>query len=362
MSDDIDIDFVALISEAFPEEAETLVAEQEPAREEPPRLNTAEGIRAYREEHGLNVNRVRERIVDTDGLLALPPVEPLIEGWLGLNTLAMLYGASGSGKSFAALDMAAHVATGLCWHGHEVRQGKVLYVIGEGAWGLGRRALAWENRYGIRPPIQWHVGAGDLTDPNWVEELGDVLAEDLPDLVVIDTYARSTAGMDENSSKDTGLVVKHMDQLRRACDACIFPLHHSGKDESRGARGSTALKAAMDYEINVERSGDVISLTTTKVKDGREPYPIVFRLVDENDSAVLEVSSESPVGKDVAEIVAMLDDLNFPIGEGKGFGRGNAQKLITEHLAGVETPPEWFTKKSVHKLIDDALKLRRGTS
>ena len=45
------------------------------------------------------------------------------------ETQAILYGPPGAGKSFVALDFALSVASGRAWHGHEVRQGPVLYVV-----------------------------------------------------------------------------------------------------------------------------------------------------------------------------------------------------------------------------------------
>jgi hypothetical protein len=66
-----------------------------------------------------------------------------IRNYLPLDTTAILYGESGAGKSFMALDMALHVATGREWHGHKVRQGAVFYIAGEGVGGMGARCKAW---------------------------------------------------------------------------------------------------------------------------------------------------------------------------------------------------------------------------
>jgi len=80
----------------------------------------------------------------------LPPPEWLIDGHLVQNSIAVLYGPSGGGKSFLALDGALSVATGRDWLGRPVQQGVVIYVLAEGASGFGARITAWEEDRGRR--------------------------------------------------------------------------------------------------------------------------------------------------------------------------------------------------------------------
>ncbi|GAR27135.1 hypothetical protein NGUA07_04610 [Salmonella enterica] len=60
----------------------------------------------------------------------------------------------------------------------------------------------------------------------------------------------------------------------------MLVVHHSGKDDSKGARGSSSFRAALDAEFNVRREGDggAIILTCTKMKDAEEPRPAAFDL------------------------------------------------------------------------------------
>jgi len=63
---------------------------------------------------------------------SLPPAQWRIRGVLPKNGIGMLYGQSGSGKSFVTLDMMLAVARGVEWQGQKVDQGGVLYVAAEG--------------------------------------------------------------------------------------------------------------------------------------------------------------------------------------------------------------------------------------
>src|SRR5690606_28789435 len=159
-----------------------------------------------------------------------------------------VYGPSGCGKTFLALDWALHVATGSYWHGNRVEAGPVLYIAAEGVAGIGRRVKAWLSHNRIydlsrHHPIHWLPEAVNVAEPASVWGLIEVAEELQPALIVIDTLARAIVGADENSAKDMGEVVARLDQLRRATRACVLLVHHTGKDTSAGARGSSALRA-----------------------------------------------------------------------------------------------------------------------
>ena len=107
-----------------------------------------------------------------------------------------------------------------------------------------------------------------------------------PALVVIDTYARSMPGGDENSAKDTGLVVKAIDDLRFSLGTAVLALYHTVK-KGDTERGSGALLGAADTAIGVVESGDGYVLKMNKQKDFEAGQPLRVRLVPVGDSAVI---------------------------------------------------------------------------
>jgi putative DNA primase/helicase len=60
----------------------------------------------------------------------------------------------------------------------------------------------------------------------------------------------------------------------------VLVIHHSGKDLDKGARGSSAFRAALDVEFNVRREGDggALVLSCTKMKDSEEPATRAYDL------------------------------------------------------------------------------------
>ncbi|MCK0102536.1 helicase RepA family protein [Pseudohalocynthiibacter sp. F2068] len=205
----------------------------------------------------------------------------LVKGWLDRGTASVVYGESNVGKTFFALDLSMHIAAAKNWHDCRVPHdedyaGPVVYVAGEGGRGLNNRIEAIRRE---RPDLMEHTEEdGDfLLLPTALNlcNSGDATAltralsslSKSPSLIVIDTLARSMGDGDENTAKDMGAFVRNIDHLRNETGAHVMVIHHSGKDTSKGARGSGSLRAAVDTEIELTRSGDVVMAETRKQRD-----------------------------------------------------------------------------------------------
>lgn len=228
---------------------------------------------------------VSERTQELRGkVLPLGSVTPsldlsqLVRGWLTRGGFSVAYGPSNCGKTFLLADLGMHVATGQDWLGNKVQQGAVVYVAAEGGGGIRNRIAAMLK---TRPEVDEAVPFYLLpTAINLMSE-GDTvsLSELLPDtevsLIVIDTMARALGHGDENAAKDVGIFVQNVDALRERTGAHVCVVHHSGKDADRGARGSSALRAAVDTEIAVSADHQV---TAPKQRDLPQPAPLYFCL------------------------------------------------------------------------------------
>jgi hypothetical protein len=206
----------------------------------------------------------------------------LVKGFLPKANLGVLFGESGSGKSFAMLDLSAAICRGLeFWNGHRVSKGRVLYVVAEGVSGFRQRIKAYCHQQAI-PRIGMDV-IYDIT-PNLtnVAQITDLISEirqrESYDLIVMDTFAQVMAGADENNGLDVGNALAQCKRIANRCGAMVLLVHHSGKDASKGSRGHSSIKAACDVEIKVERSNDTRSITTSKMKDGVEGIGYLFKL------------------------------------------------------------------------------------
>lgn len=210
-----------------------------------------------------------------------------LKSYLPANSLSSIYGPSGSYKSFLAVSWACHVAAGMKWAGKSVSAGAVMYVVGEGGIGVPRRIKAWEKKHGVTLNNLYLVNRPVF--PVRREEMQEMIkaARDVKSrtgqpvrLIVVDTLARCFGGNDENDARDMGAFIEGCDVIKRETGATLLVVHHSGKDDTKGARGSSAFRAALDAEFNVRREGDggAIILTCTKMKDAEEPKQAAFDL------------------------------------------------------------------------------------
>ncbi|MBG4701564.1 AAA family ATPase [Pseudomonas aeruginosa] len=262
--------------------------------------------------------RSRWNFLTIDELEALPPPKWLIPGVLTEGSLAAIYGAPESGKSFLAVDMSMAIAGGMDWHGRGVERGAVLYIAAEGAPGLGKRVRAWKlERSAQGHPFDFRLMRDDLNlaaeKEGGVRAFVQLVTDELGPLklVVIDTLNQTAAGADENSAKDMGRYIASMKMLRDATGAAVVVVHHSGKDASKGMRGSTALLGAMDTTVEVDRDKDgrAITVRVQKQKDAEREGAMRFNLEKKADSLVLRPTVIDDAASDFAEGATQSDEL-----------------------------------------------------
>ena len=208
----------------------------------------------------------------------------LCKGVVPAATLGVIYGASGSGKTFIAFDLIASLVMGFEWRGHKVpRPVKALWIAAEGVEDMRKRLLAYCNHKRITLESFGMQFIGEA--PNFLEELDiKVLLAQIKkhgqfDVIVIDTLAQVMPGGNENSGEDMGKVLGYCRAISRATGAMVILIHHSGKDESKGARGWSGLRAASDFEIEVIRADDDRVATVTKMKGGVDGAEYGFELL-----------------------------------------------------------------------------------
>jgi len=275
-----------------------------------------------------------QEVLDDEGLAALPRPDALVDGYLDRDSLARVNGPSGHGKSFVTLDLAACVASGRNWHGRAVTQAAVLYLAAEGVQDMGDRAAAWAQRHDVDStgvvflPRAVQVGGAEWPALcAWVARRGF-------GLIVVDTQARATVGVKENDATEMGEIVAGLDLLRGATGACVLLVHHRGLTGEHG-RGSTAIKGAMDAELDVSRSGATITVKTTKQKRRAEALPMLLTMQPLGASIVLvgerdQVDDSSPFTSPVMTL-SLRDKCAIAIAhalidaKGSGLTRSEAQ-------------------------------------
>lgn len=279
-------------------------------------------------------------LLDMDELEALPPPTWLIEELIADHGLSIVYGDPGAGKSFIVLDMALRLACGMDWHGTNASQCGVLYIAGEGARGLGKRVKGWRREHaleGVDAPFLLLPIAVQLLDPKERAKLCRTIdaakaRAGFPiGLVIIDTVSRAIAGQDENGQEAMSLFVGACGEIQVHTGGAVIGVHHSGKDSSRGMRGSTVLLGGCDASLKITKDeAQRVTIEVEKQKDAEEAAPIYM--------AMKKVEWASGLGKEESTLVPVKGERAEEKID-KGLTRRQIQRVFDEIDAA------WLKKK-----------------
>jgi len=230
------------------------------------------------------VDRWAESIISGRAILdRISPVRWLVRGLVPAEMVTGIYGLPGSGKSFVGLSLALELARGGYWNGEQIPEAfPVLYVAAERPSDIRDRLEAWSKFHGRDIPGGFHLWPSEfpsLRTEGISGPLGEFANEIGARVVMFDTFARMTVGMEENSSKDTGPVMDNLERLAQSLDggAVVF-IHHSGKDGTKGMRGSSAITGAISSGVEVTGSDGYLTATVRKSNVGPDGEFRTYRL------------------------------------------------------------------------------------
>ena len=219
---------------------------------------------------------------DEEQDLAPDPVW-MINNLLPDRATVLINGKSGDFKSFIAQDIALAIATGIETHGAApIRIGPTFYGAHEGRNEIKKpRKRAWKAARGVEGRTDFFVApAPHVALPEQCEEFREQIRVRLraPDCkkigaIFLDTVAKCMIGLNENDARDCGIFIAFVDSLRDEFECPVICLHHFGKDEGRGGRGSSALPAGFDTIIHVKRAPGtkLVKVWVSQHKDADEP-------------------------------------------------------------------------------------------
>lgn len=218
-----------------------------------------------------------------DDVLGIPEPDALIEDWLSFDSTNVIYGATGTYKTFISLDMALSIGCDVDWQGYQVTRTGVVYVLTEGRGFISKRIAAWKE----------HRGVGHLPDDFVlitapVALLQEGCAEDFaafvmeasahpPGLIVFDTLSRvlGSSGVDEQGNMTMQAAVDasdavnvHLENVRDGRRAATLWNAHTGWTSDH-VRGGSAFQSGVSTAIHVEadEKAGTITLHNPKQRD-----------------------------------------------------------------------------------------------
>jgi len=300
----------------------------------------------------------------------LPPPSWLIKGVLPANTTNVLYAGSKSWKTFLAVDWGMTIASGLQKWG-EVEAGAVVYLAAEGATGLGKsRRPAWRLLNGVTDPVPFYVipDICRVNDPSEVIEMCEEVKRTVGKvkLIVIDTMARAMVGLDENAAKDSAIAIEAFEMIKRTLDTTVLVLAHTGRDETKGLRGSSNHKAGFDngFQIKTDKASSTSELWADWYRDAETPeFPwklkaekvlnsLAFRFADPDEMPAKDRITAADVGTALRSMNVFTED------------EAVEQKVVEYQIAILKSWPEKKVRMAFKFLLAsgklDAFKTAKG--
>lgn len=273
----------------------------------------------------------------------------LVKRLIPRNGFGLIYGESQAGKTFVAVDLACRLARGMEWHGRKSEGGTVVYLAAEAPESVKNRIVGWRLFHNddrplyvlvITPPFDFYSSSNDADQV--IRSVRTALENiEAPPVVAVfnDTLPRTFGGGSENKAEDMQKVVANHERIARELDCAVIGIHHTGKDSSRGPRGSYALYANCDFSIFVSQAEDGERLIEfDKERDGKLER-LAFRLegveLGEDENGEIETTC-------VAVEAVLADDGTEPDDTKALAGRGENQRqvlAIMDNLAAFAMEP-----------------------
>lgn len=224
-----------------------------------------------------------------------------IRGYIPANSVVLVYGDPACGKTTIVSNITMRVASETDWCGIPTKQGSVLYVAAEDFYGARLRIEAAFDQQGIPADrvdvLDAAVVIADESDVDALIEYIKALPEP-PALLVVDTLALSMGKFSENN--DMQLFCNGATRIKRETGLTVIVIHHCGHGDKGRSRGGSQLPANADAIFAVERREDICVMTCQKMKNGKEPPALAWRMetqktkwLDEDGAPITSVILES---------------------------------------------------------------------
>jgi hypothetical protein len=290
-----------------------------------------------------------------------PPKPWLFKGVIALDEDSSWYGPAGGGKSMALTDVAVHAAAEKDWRGfkNKVRAG-VVYFAFERAGLTRRRLAAYAKRDNLKSlPIAVAEDIIDLVSDHCVETIFLTIkaAEErfgVPVLlIVIDTWAKGVAagGGDEDKAQHVNAVAANLKRVHQEVSEKlkhmihIATIGHSGKEEGKGERGSSAKKGHVDVEFQISGQCSTKTIKVTKGNDQAEDVLTAF----EAEQVTL---GTDPDGDPMTAAILSATKVTASQAASKLTNRQSNALVILRTLGGVAEADKWREELFRRGLLD----------
>jgi hypothetical protein len=307
-------------------------------------------------------------------------VKYLVKGAVPASAVGLLWGGSGSFKTFLAIDLALSLCYGLPYLGLKTARTNVLYMAFEGGLGVANRIKAWHVARGMdwrKCPMKVVIDPLALRQDAALVAKALEVAGFLPGLVVADTFSQTYSGDENDAAEVSSFIRALVAAFVSKFGATVMLVHHAGHSNTERPRGSSALIANADFVFGVFRSegAQLATLECSKQKDGSLLPPVAFRLdlvklgEDSDGDPITSLSAHHIADpKALADTVgtgpegpkkALIDiaRLGLPVGEArkKFYAESDAETLAAKKKQWQRTLT-WAEQSGIVQIADGLLR------
>jgi hypothetical protein len=204
-----------------------------------------------------------------------------IDRWLPERGKIMIYAPAKSGKSFLCMQLAHCLGQGIEFLNMPTQGGKVLYIQFE----LGEEIL--RNRLQSTNITYENVFVGTsftlkLDTKDGQNKLELAVSSVRPNVLILDPLYKAITG-DENEATDMRIICDFLDYIIETYLCSVILIHHTGKDKSKGGRGSSVFEDWVDSYISMSSKTEKGSPMKATIKEiflrhaaALEPYEVTF--------------------------------------------------------------------------------------
>lgn len=219
-------------------------------------------------------------------------VEWIVDRLIPKDSIILLFGKGGIGKTWLSMDMSRAIASGTPFLGLCTIKTTVIFVDFENPVAvLNARTQKLGEADGV---YFWRVNNPKMKAPKLDHEQWELYKELPKESVIIFDTLRASQNKDENASKDMGLIMERAKELRDLGFTIIL-LHHTAKNSDKVPKGSTAIVDLADHILGLtlvrkkvdgqeiivddeDNDGDLLYRFGIREKTRFEPYQIYLTL------------------------------------------------------------------------------------
>jgi hypothetical protein len=219
-------------------------------------------------------------------------IEWIVDRLIPKDSITLLFGKGGIGKTWLSMDMARSIASGTPFLGLGTVKTPVIFVDFENPLAvLNIRTQKLGEADGV---FFWRANNDRVKAPK-LDKKEYELYKQLPEgaILIFDTL-RASQDRDENKSDEMGLIMGRLKELRDMGFTIIL-LHHTAKNSDKAAKGSTAIVDLADHILGLtlvrkkrdgqeiivddeDNDGDLVYRFGVREKTRFEPYQIYLTL------------------------------------------------------------------------------------